>query len=180
MVSLRCKMVVKESISRLGLQLSNIELGLIELFEDATNEQRNELKKTLLKSGMVLLDGEETLVMTRTKNLIAEMIHYADEVILVDYPAYISQKLGYEYAYLSKIFAEIRGCDIMQYIISQKVERVKELILYDELNLHEIAKKLNYKNVEQLSKQFKSITGLTPTYFKALKRIKKQITVHHI
>ncbi len=180
MVSLRCKMIVKESLIRLGLQISNIELGFVEIFEDITNQERDKLKEILLKSGMLLLSKEESLLIKNTKNLIVEMVHYADKIDLIDYPTFFSQKLGQEYGYLSKIFAEIKGCDIEHYIALQKIERIKELILYDELNLKEIAEKLNYKGVSQLSKQFKSITGLTPTYFKKLKHIKKQIASHYL
>lgn len=173
MVSLRCKMIVKEELQKLGLKYVVIELGVVEVLEDITKEQREQLKINLLKSGLELLDNKKSILIDMIKNVIIEMIHYSDEVPRVNYSDYISQKLDYDYTYLSNIFSEVKGITIQHFIINHKIERVKELLLYDELNLTEISYKLHYSSVAHLSNQFKKITGLTPTFFKQLKQKRK-------
>jgi AraC-like DNA-binding protein len=168
MVSLRCKMVVKEELKKLGLRYVAVDLGTVEILEDITESQREELRLALLKSGLVLLDDKKSILIEKIKNVITEMVHYADELPKVNYSDYISEKLGYDYTYLANIFSEVKGTTIQQYIIMHKIERVKELLLYNELNLTEISYKLNYSSVAHLSNQFKKITGLTPSYFKQL------------
>lgn len=175
MVSLRCKMVVKDALKKLGIGYLSVELGTVELKADITEDQRTQLNTILLRSGLELLDDKKSILIEKVKNLVIEMIHYSDNVPMVNYSNYISEKLDYNYTYLSNIFSETKGITIEQYIISHKVERIKELLLYDELNLTEIAQKLNYSSVAHLSSQFKKITGLTPTYFKQLKEYKKRI-----
>jgi AraC-like DNA-binding protein len=174
MVSLRCKMMVKEELRKLGLNFVIIELGMVEILEDITEEQRTELSANLLKSGLELLNDKRAILIDRIKNVIIEMIHYADELPTVNYSDYISQKLNHDYTYLSNMFSEVKGITIQQFIIIHKIERVKELLLYNELNLTEISYKLNYSSVAHLSNQFKKITGLSPTYFKNLKQKRKQ------
>lgn len=173
MVSLRCKMVVKEELTKLGLHYVIVELGMIEVLEDITKQQREILKANLLKSGLVLLDDKKNILIEKIKNVITEMIHYSDEIPNVNYSDYIAEKLDYDYTYLANCFSEVKGITIQHYIIMNKIERVKELLIYDELNLTEIAYKLHYSSVAHLSNQFKKITGLTPTFYKQLKEKKK-------
>ncbi len=173
MVSLRCKMIVKEELKKLGLKYVVVDLGVVEVMEDITTEQRELLKANLLLSGLELLDDKRSILIEKIKNVITELIHYSDELPRVNYSDYISEKLGYDYTYLSNIFSEVKGTTIQQFIIINKIERVKELLLYDELNLTEIAYKLHYSSVAHLSNQFKKITGLSPSFFKQLKQKRK-------
>lgn len=173
MVSLRCKMIVKEELMRLGLRYMVIDLGMVEMLEDITREQHDKLKENLLRSGLELLDDKRSILIERIKSLIIEMVHYSDELPELKYSAYISEKLGYNYTYLANVFSEVKGITIQQFIIIHKIERVKELLLYEELNLTEISYKLNYSSVAHLSRQFKKITGLTPSFFRKLKDKKR-------
>ncbi|MDA9563456.1 AraC family transcriptional regulator [Flavobacteriales bacterium] len=173
MVSLRCKMMVKEELKKLGLHYVIVDLGMIEILEDITQEQRNLLKENLLKSGLELLDDKKSILVEKIKNVITEMIHYSDELPKVNYSDYISEKLNHDYTYLANVFSEVKGITIQQFIIIHKIERVKELLLYNELNLTEISYKLHYSSVAHLSSQFKKITGLTPSFYKQLKEKRK-------
>jgi AraC-like DNA-binding protein len=173
MVSLRCKMMVKEELQKLGLHYVIVDLGLIEILEDISDRQRSELKASLLKSGLELLDDKKSILIEKIKNVIIEMIHYTDAPHKVNYSDYISEKLGYDYTYLANTFSEVKGITIRQFIIIHKIEKVKELLIYDELNLTEISYKLHYSSVAHLSNQFKKITGLTPTFYKQLKNKRK-------
>jgi len=174
MVSLRCKLVVKEELKKLGLHYMNVDLGTVEILEDITQIQKQELKENLLKYGLELLDDRRNILIERIKSLIIEMIHYSDELPRVNYSEYISEQLGYDYTYLSNIFSEVKGITIQQFIIIHKIERVKELLLYDELNLTEISYQLHYSSVAHLSNQFKKITGLTPSYYKKIKKMRRK------
>lgn len=174
MVSLRCKMMVKEELGKLGLHFVVVDLGMVEILEDITAEQREELKANLLRSGLELLDDKRSILIERIKNVITKMIHYSDDLPKHNYSEYISMKLEADYNYLSAIFSEVKGITIQQFIILHKIERVKELLLYDELNLTEIAHKLHYSSVAHLSTQFKKVTGLSPTYYKLLKEKRRQ------
>ncbi len=169
MVSLRCKMMVQEELKQLGLRYVAVDLGTVEIMEDITPEKHAMLKANLLKSGLELLDDKKAILIEKIKNVVIEMIHYSDEVPDINYSEYISEKLNYDYTYLSNIFSEVRGITIQQFIIINKIERVKELLIYDELNLTEISYKLHYSSVAHLSNQFKKVTGLTPSFFKSLK-----------
>ena len=173
MVSLRCKMMVKEELKKLGLRYVVVELGMIEILENITAKQRNQLKENLLKSGLELLEDKKSILIEKIKNVIIELIHYSDELPKVNYSDYISEKLGYDYTYLANTFSEVNGITIQQFIIIHKIERVKELLIYDELNLTEISYKMHYSSVAHLSNQFKKITGLTPTFYKQLKDKRK-------
>lgn len=173
MVSLRCKMMVKEELKKLGLKYVVVDLGMVEILEDITKKQREQLKKNLLKSGLELLDNKKSILIEKIKNVITQMIHYSDELPRVNYSDYISEKLGYNYTYLANTFSEVKGITIQQFIIIHKIERVKELLLYDELTLTEIAYKLHYSSVAHLSNQFKNVTGLSPSFYKQLKQKRK-------
>ena len=179
MVSLRCKMLVKEELKKLGLHFVIVDLGTVEILEDITQTQHDELKKNLLKSGLELLDDKKSILIERIKNVIVEMIHYSDELPKVNYSDYISEKLNQDYTYLANIFSEVKGITIQQFIIIHKIEKAKELILYDELNLTEISYKLHYSSVGHLSNQFKKITGLSPSFYKQLKQ-KRMVNLENI
>jgi len=179
MVSLRCKMMVKQELAKMGLQYVFVDLGVIEIKEDITTEQHEEFKKNLLKLGLELLDDKKSILIEKIKNVITEMIHYSDEIPKTNYSDYISDKLGYDYTYLSNTFTEVKGITIQQFIIINKIEKVKELILYNELNLTEIAFRLHYSSVAHLSNQFKKITGVTPTFYKQLK-IKRRDNLENV
>ncbi|MCE3278521.1 MAG: AraC family transcriptional regulator [Bacteroidetes bacterium] len=163
-------MIVKEELKKMGLKYIILDLGMVDILEDIDQEQREELKKQLLKSGLELLDNKKSILIERIKNVITEMIHYSDELPKVNYSEYISEKLNNDYTYLSNVFSEVKGITIQQFIIINKIERVKELLLYDELNLTEISYKLHYSSVSHLSKQFKKVTGLSPSFYKQLKQ----------
>lgn len=170
MVSLRCKILVKEELEKIGLRYVNIELGTIEIFENVTDKQRDQLKVNLLKSGLELLDNKKQILIDKIKTVIIDMIHHSDEEPIENYSDYISKKLGKDYNYLSDVFSEVKGVTIQQFIIMHKIEKAKELILYNELNISEIAHKLHYSSPAHLSNQFKKVTGLTPSFFKKLKK----------
>lgn len=170
MVSLRCKMMVKQELKKLGLHYIAVDLGTVEIMEEISPAQKEQLKQNLLKSGLELLDDRRSIVIEKVKNVITEMIHYSEELPKVNYSDYISAKLKYDYTYLATMFSEVKGITIQQYIIINKIEKVKELLLYNELNLTEIAHKLHYSSVAHLSNQFKKVTGLSPSYYKQLKQ----------
>lgn len=179
MVSIRCKMVVKEELDKLGLRHVILDLGSVELIDEITTTQRETIKVALLKSGLELMDDKKIVLIEKIKNVIIEMVHYTDELPKVNYSDYISEKLGLDYTHISKIFSEVKGITIEQFIIAHKIERVKELLIYDELNLTQISYMLNYSSVSHLSRQFKKVTGLTPSFFKQLKD-KKRITLENV
>jgi len=179
MVSLRCKMLVKQELKNLGLHHVCVDLGVAEIMEDITNDQRTQLKAALLESGLELMDDKKAMLIEKIKIVITEMIHYNEELPKVNYSEYISNIMGYDYTYLANIFSEVKGITIEHYIIAHKIEKVKELLLYDELNLTEISYRMNYSSVSHLSTQFKKVTGLTPTFFKNLKD-KKRINLDDV
>jgi len=166
-------MLVKSELDKLGLHYGVVDLGEVDVKEHITDDQRDLLKKALLKSGLELMDDHRAVLIEKIRNIIVEMVHYSDEVPKTKNSDYISEKLKYDYTYLANLFSEATGITIEHYIIAHKIERVKELLLYDELNLTEISYKLNYSSVAHLSSQFKKVTGLTPTFFKRLKRKKR-------
>ncbi|WP_201785790.1 helix-turn-helix domain-containing protein [Elizabethkingia ursingii] len=169
MVSLRCKMVVHQELENLGIKNAVVDLGTIELWDDISLLQRTMLKENLLKTGLELLDDKKSILIEKIKNVVTQMIHYTDEFPKENFSDYISEKLGYDYTYLANTFSEVKGITLQHFIIINKVEKIKELLLYDELNLTEISYKLNYSSVAHLSNQFKKITGLSPSFYKKLK-----------
>ena len=179
MVSFRCKMVVKSELQKLGLQHGAVDLGVAEVKGTITNEQHNQLKTALLKAGLELMDDKKAVLIEKIKNVIVEMVHYADEMPKTKNSDYLTEKLHLDYTYLANLFSEVTGTTIEHYIIAHKIERVKELIIYDELNLTQISYKLNYSSVAHLSNQFKKITGLTPSFFKKLKG-KKRVALENM
>lgn len=173
MVSNRCKMAVKEELKKLGLHFIVVDLGEVEIMENLTPMQREQLNTGLKNVGLELMDDKRTILIEKIINVITEIIHHSDEMPKVNYSDFISDRLGYDYTYLSNIFSEVRGITIQQFIIIHKIERVKEFLLYDELNLTEISYKLHYSSVAHLSNQFKKVTGLTPSQYKQLKNHKR-------
>ena len=166
MVSLRCKMVVRAELAKLGLHCIALDLGVVDILEDITEAQYIELRGNLLESGLEIIADKKMILIERIKNVIVDMIHYNDTMPDVNYSDYLSKKLQYDYTYLSNVFSVVKGITIQQYIIMNKIERVKELLLYDELTLTEISYQLHYSSVAHLSNQFKTITGLSPSFYK--------------
>jgi AraC-like DNA-binding protein len=169
MVSTRCKMMVKEALKKLNLHFIIVDLGVVEVMESLSFEQWQQLKIILLESGLELMDDKRSMLIEKIKNVIVEMVHYADELPKTNFSDFISKKLSYDYTYLANLFSEVQGMTIEHFIISHKIERIKELIIYGELNITEIANKMNYSSVAHLSSQFKKATGLSPSHFKQLK-----------
>lgn len=180
MVSLRCKLAVKEELDKLKLKHGVIDLGEVSLRKNLHAEDREKLRKALLKKGLELMDDKKSLLIEKTKTTIIEMIHHSEKHPKINYSDYISEKLDYNYTYIANLFSEVTGTTIINYIILNKIERVKELLLYDELTLSEISLLMDYSSVAHLSHQFKKITGLTPTYFKQLKQFKKRIQLEEL
>ncbi len=162
-------MTVKEILKELGLHFIVVDLGEVDVMENINLEQREQLKVALLDSGLELMDDKRAMLIEKIKNVIIEMVHHSDEVIKINFSNYLSEKLNHDYTYLANLFSEVQGTTIEQFVISHKVERIKELIIYDELNITEIAWKMNYSSVAHLSNQFKKVTGLSPSHFKQLK-----------
>jgi len=173
MVSNRCKMAVKEELKKLGLHFIVVDLGEVEIMETITLEQREKLKISLIDSGLELMDDKRAVLIEKIKNTIIEMVHHSDEMIKTNFSDYLSEKLDHDYTYLANLFSEVQGSTIEHFIINHKIERIKELIIYDELNITEIAWKMNYSSVAHLSNQFKKVTGLSPSHFKQLKDKKR-------
>lgn len=169
MVCIRCKMVVKQELKNLGLTYVIVELGEVEILETMVEQQRELLKIGLLKSGLELMDDKRSMLIEKIKNVITEMIHYTEEIPKVNFSDFLTEKLNYDYTYLANLFSEVEGTTIEHHIIAHKIERVKELLVYDELSLTEIAYKLHYSSVAHLANQFKKATGLTTSHFKKLK-----------
>jgi AraC-like DNA-binding protein len=179
MVSNRCKMAVKDELKKLGLHFIVVDLGEIEIMETISVEQRAQLKIDLLQSGLELMDDKRAVLIERIKAVIVEMVHHTEEPIKINFSVFLSEKLNHDYTYLANLFSEVQGTTIEQFIISHKIERIKELIIYGELNITEIAWKMNYSSVAHLSNQFKKVTGLSPSHFKQLKD-KRRIPIEEI
>ena len=169
MVCIRCKMVVKAELAKLGLHYTFVELGEAEVLENISPEQHDQFKAALLKSGLELMDDKKSVLIQKIKNVIVELIHYSQEPLTTKFSEFLSQKLNHDYTYLANLFSEVQGTTIEKFFIAHKIERVKELLVYDELNLTEIAYLMHYSSVAHLSTQFKKVTGLTPSHFKQLR-----------
>ena len=166
MVSLRCKMVVCNELQKLGIPYSSVELGSAETLGNVTPPQYKQLKDILSVWGLELLGDKKEILVEKIRKEIIEMIHHADEPPKINYSDYLSQRLNYDYTYLSNVFSEVKGMSIQQFIMLNKIEKVKELLLDEELNLTEISYRLYYSSVAHLSTQFKKVTGFSPTFFK--------------
>lgn len=176
MVSIRCKLMVKMELKKLGLHFIVVDLGEIEIMENISDLQKNQLGTALSDIGLELMDDKKAILIEKIKNIIIEMVHYSEELPNVNFSVFISEKLNYDYNYMANLFSEVQGITIEKFIISHKIERIKELIMYDELNLTEISYKMNYSSVAHLSNQFKKVTGLSPSHFKHMKnKIRKPL-----
>jgi AraC-like DNA-binding protein len=169
MVCIRCKVVVKEELTKLGIHFISVELGEVEVSEDLSAKQQQQVKAALLRSGLELMDDKKSILIQKIKNVIIELVHYSNEPLTINFSDYLSGKLDYDYTYLANLFSEVQGTTIEKFLISHKIERVKELLVYNEMNLTEIACLMHYSSVAHLSAQFKKVTGLTPSHFKQLK-----------
>lgn len=175
MVCIRCKMVVKEELEKLGLHYTSVELGEAEIKDNISPEQHDLIKTALLKSGLDLMDDKKSILIGKIKSVIIESIHYSEEPLTINFSQLLAQKLNHDYTYLANLFSEVQGITIEKFLISHKIEHVKELLVYNELTLTEIAWQMHYSSVAHLSAQFKKVTGLTPSHFKKLKEKRRSM-----
>jgi YesN/AraC family two-component response regulator len=169
MVSNRCKMIVKSEFEEFGLHFIMKELGEVEIMENISTEQLNLLNSILEKSGLGLLEDKKRVLIEKIKNIIVELVYYSIDQPKMNLSDFLSEKLNYDYTYLANLFSENQGTTIEHFYLSHKIERAKELLIYDEFSLTEIAYKLHYSSVAHLSNQFKKMTGLTPSNYKHLR-----------
>ncbi|MDV3585706.1 AraC family transcriptional regulator [Elizabethkingia anophelis] len=174
MVCDRCIMVVQNELEKLGLDAKNIKLGEVILSKEITSLEKENLSKTLEPLGFEVIDDKKGRIIEKIKNIIIDLVHHQDSDVKINLSDVLSDKLHHDYNYLSNLFSEVEGTTIEKYFIAQKVEKVKELLVYDELSLSEIAFRLNYSSVAYLSNQFKKVTGLTPSHFKQIKEDKRK------
>lgn len=172
MVSLRCKLIVKDEIERLQLECEDVQMGEAIIKEPVSGDKLKELELSLLKSGLEIVNGKKSKLVEKIKCLVIETIHYSDEPLLENFSTFLARHLNYDYTYLSNLFAGYQGITLQQFILNQKIEKVKELLIYDELTLAEIAHRMNYSSAAHLSKQFKNVTGFTASYYKKLKQLR--------
>ena len=175
MVCIRCKMVVKDELAKLGLHYTTVELGEADILENISVVQHDQFRDALLKSGLELMDDKRSVLIEKIKNVIIELVHYSEEPLAIKFSEFLSQKVHHDYTYLANLFSEVQGTTIEKFFIAHKIERVKELLVYNELNLTEIAYLMHYSSVAHLSAQFKKITGLTPSHFKQLRHKRRSM-----
>ncbi|PKL84525.1 MAG: AraC family transcriptional regulator [Ignavibacteriae bacterium HGW-Ignavibacteriae-1] len=173
MVCNRCIMVVKSELESIGIKPINVELGVVNFDRDFTDAEKQLASETLNRFGFEIIDDKKSRLIEKIKTLVIELVHYKDNDLKTNLSDYLSRHLNHDYNYISNLFSEVEGKTIEKYFIAQKIERVKELIVYDELSLSEIAFRMNYSSVAYLSNQFKKVTGLTPSHFKNIKTIKR-------
>jgi len=175
MVCIRCKMVVKSELQKLGIHQARVELGEVETREDITPEQLEKLDKALKNTGLELMDDKKSILVEKIKAVIIELVHYNEDEIKISHSDFVSKKLNQNYAYLAHLFSEVKGMTIEKFYLVHKIEKVKELLVYDDLSLTEIAYRLQYSSVAHLSNQFKKMTGLSPAHFKELRHKKRRV-----
>jgi YesN/AraC family two-component response regulator len=169
MVCIRCKIVVREELAKLGLHPARVELGEVEIIEDPSTSQLAQLRSALRQSGLDLMDDKKSVLIQKIKSVIIELVHYSEEPLAINLSKYLGIKLNHDYTYLANLFSEVQGSTIEKFHITHRIERVKELLVYNELTLTQIAGLMHYSSVAYLSTQFKRVTGLTPSHFKKLK-----------
>jgi AraC-like DNA-binding protein len=167
-------MVVKNELEKLGVRYVDVNIGEVNTIEDVPRDKLDKLDMALRKAGLMLMDDKKSILVEKIKGEVIELVHYTEDQIKTNLSDYLSEKLNYDYTYLANLFTEVKGITIEKFYLTHKIEKVKELIVYDELNLSEIAYKMHYSSVAHLSNQFKKITGLTPTHFKMLKDKRRQ------
>ncbi|WP_264542240.1 MULTISPECIES: AraC family transcriptional regulator [Flavobacterium] len=174
MVCSRCKMVVKSELEKLGLSVLSVELGEADIIGSLDENKKEEIVRQLEQYGFEVIDDKKSKIIEQIKTIVIELVHHSQDKIKTNLSDFIGEKLNLDYNYLSSLFSEVEGLTIEKYYILQRIERAKELLVYDELSLSEIAYQLNYSSVAYLSNQFKKVTGFTPTYFKQLKEKKRK------
>ena len=174
MVCSRCKMAVRSELENAGLELLSVELGEVEIKAAPTRQQLDDLKVSLKALGFEMIDNKKVQTIEKIKNAIITLVHHSDNDIRTNLSSFITSQIHQDYNYLSNLFSEVEGTTIEKYFIAHRIERVKELLVYNELTLSEIADQLGYSSVAYLSNQFKKITGFTPSYFKSLKELKRR------
>lgn len=174
MVSNRCKMIVKSELDKLGLHFKTIYLGEVEITDDLSEKSKIQLDINLKKSGLMIIEDRKEILIEKIKIVIIELVHYSEKKLKINLSDYLSEKLKYDYTYLANLFSEHQSMTIEHFFLSHKIERVKELLVYDELNITEIADRMHYSSVAHLSNQFKKMTGLTPSFYKQLKVRKRK------
>ena len=175
MVCIRCKMVVKDQLQKLGYHPTMVDLGEAEITEDLNAAELEQVRSALVLSGLELMEDKKSILIQTIKNIIVELVHYSEEPLVVNLSEFLHQKLDHNYTYLANLFSQVQGTTIEKYFISHKIERVKELLVYNELNLTEIAYLMHYSSVAHLSAQFKKVTGLTPSHFKQLREQRRKM-----
>jgi len=179
MVSNRCKMIVKSELEKLGLHYIMLSLGEVEIMETLTDEKQTLLNNGLNEWGLSVMSDKKSIMIEKIKNTIIELIHYTDNQIKINFSDYLSQKLNYDYTYLSNIFKENQGTTIEHFLLAHRIEKAKEFLVYGEFNITEIADKLHFSNVAHLSNQFKKMTGLSPSHYKNLS-IKRRNPIENV
>ena len=174
MVCIRCQMVVKDELEKLGIRYTEVKIGEVNAVEDLPRDKLDQLDIALKKAGLLLMDDKKSILVEKIKAAVIELVHYTEEQIKTNLSDYLSEKLNYDYTYLANLFSEVKGITIEKFYLTHKIEKVKELIVYDELTLSEIAFKMHYSSVSHLSNQFKKITGLSPSHFKKLKNKRRR------
>jgi AraC-like DNA-binding protein len=169
MVSNRCKMLVMEELEKLGLNYESVELGEAEIKENITIQIRNELNLALKNSGIELIEDKKSILIEKIKGVIIEYVHYSEKPLEINFSEHLSQKLNHDYTYLANLFSESQGKTIEHFLIEHKIECVKRLLVYNDLNISEISRKLGYSSIAHLSNQFKKVTGISPSFFKKTK-----------
>jgi AraC-like DNA-binding protein len=168
-------MVVKDELAKLGLKYTFVELGEVEIMENITLSQQKQFREGLLRSGLELMDDKKSILIQKIKNVIIELVHYSEDPLTTKFSEFLSHKLNHDYTYLANLFSEVQGTTIEKFLIAHRIERVKELLVYDELTLTEIAYQMHYSSVAHLSNQFKKVTGLTPSHFRQLKNKRRNM-----
>ncbi len=174
MVCNRCILVVQNELEKLDLKIKNIRLGEVTLENDLTSEDKQKIENVFEPLGFEVIDDKKGRIIEKIKNTIINLVHHQEQDLKTNLSDVVSEELHHDYNYLSNLFSEIEGTTIEKYFIAQKIEKVKELLVYDELSLSEIAFRLNYSSVAYLSNQFKKVTGLTPSHFKQVKEDKRK------
>ncbi len=175
MVSLRCKKLVGTELKKLGVVMPKINQGMVEFQEELSAEQEAQFQKRILKLGFEVLDETNSKLLDRISASITDLIYKYPEMSRQEYPNYLIEKLGFDYSEITHLFSEVHGINLPQYIVIQEVERIKEMLLYEDLKVKEIAEILHYRNGAQLTYVFKKITGLTPFYYKKLKKKRLEV-----
>ena len=173
MVCIRCEMVVKSELEKLGIKYLTVKIGEADVVEWLSAEQMEQFNNALKNSGLELLDDKKSMLVDKIKNVVIELVHYSEDQLKANLSDYLYEKLNYDYTYLANLFMEVKGITIEQFFIMHRIERVKELLVYDELSLTEISFRLHFSSLAHLSNQFKKVTGLTPSHFKNLRKIRR-------